>query len=321
MTSCSRWIAVCVDVFDHPVVGMAIPPPKPADPARHSQAPAMAWLDLIASAAWSRKTITHKNAVVTLERGQFLSGRAYWAKRWNWGEQSVRSFFSKLCSCEMVAISNQSNGHLANVASICNYDTYQNAKADAQPAKKPDPNQSPTSGQPEVNQTVPRDTIVTIIDPPVVSAQARESECEIESEADRLNRQAYERGLQLKQGSAAKSARATQRTKGELDGSQGIKFEGGKLSVFNGSAAELLADFPGVDLKIVCNRAGPDVSRMSYPTRDDAMAILRKWAEIVSDGKTTSKRAEPSETQFERTMRLCQEAGERMGLDNTRRLL
>lgn len=315
MTSCSRWIAVCVDVFDHSVVGMALPPPKPADPSRHAQSPALAWLDLIASAAWARKTIPHKNASVTLERGQFMSGRAYWAKRWNWGEQAVRSFFSKLCSCGMVAICNQSNGHLANVASICNYDTYQSAKADTQPVQKPEPNQSLTRGQPEGNQTVPRDTIVTIIDPPVLSARAREPEVEIETEADRKAREAYERGLAIKGGAVAKSARATQRAKGELDGSQGVTFTGGKLTVVNGAAAELLAEFPGVDLKVVCNRAGPDVARLSYPTRDDAMATLRKWAEIVSDDKPARKRSEPSETQFERTMRLCQEASDRMGLE------
>lgn len=102
-----------------------------------------------------------------------------------------------------------------------------------------------------------------------------------ESEADRANREAYQRGLAIKCGTVAKSARAIQRSRGELDGRCGIRFGSGKLEVFNGSAAALFADFPGVDLAEVCDRAGPEVSRLSYPTADDAMAVLRKWARIV----------------------------------------
>lgn len=271
-TTCSRWIAVCVDMLDHPVVGMSVAPPKPADDGRHAIAPMIAWQDLIASAAFAAKPINHKGVEIVLERGQFLAGRAYWAKRWNWGEQSVRSFFSRLVDRGMIAISNQSDGHLANVASVCNYDTYQSRKADAKPDKKPEPNQSLTSGQPEPNQTLTRDTKVTNINTP---HGARETD------ADKLNREAYERGMAIKGGAVAKSARAEQRTKGELDGSAGIRFANGRLEVFNGAAAELAAAFPGVDIAAVCNKAAPDLSRMSYPSRDDALAVLRRHCQFA----------------------------------------
>lgn len=155
---CSRWMAVCVDMLDHPVVGMAVPPPKPADTSKHAQPPSMAWLDLISSAAFQELRVPHKGATIVLTRGQFLAGRAHWAKRWNWGEQSVRSFFSRLVQNGMVEISNQSDGHLANVASICNYDTYQSRKGKSKPEEKPEPNQSLTSGQPEPNQNTTRTT-------------------------------------------------------------------------------------------------------------------------------------------------------------------
>lgn len=111
--------------------------------------------------------------------------------------------------------------------------------------------------------------------------------------ADDLHRLAYQRGLAIKGGVTAKSARAKIRTKGELDGSAGIEFADGKLRVFNGSAAALTADFPGIDLASVCDRAGPDLARMHYPTRDDAMAVLRKWARIIFNEAASKKPSPP----------------------------
>jgi hypothetical protein len=98
---------------------------------------------------------------------------------------------------------------------------------------------------------------------------------------DDLHKAAFEKGQRIKQGSVAKSARAIQRVKGELDGSHGIEFLDGKLTVMNGAAAKLAEAFPGIDLDAVCDRAGPDITRMSYPTADDAMAVLRKWGRII----------------------------------------
>lgn len=155
---CSRWMAVCVDMLDHPVVGMDAGSPKPANPKKPVQSYAVAWLDLLRSAAWKDHVTNHKGKVIALTRGQFFGARSYWADRWNWGEQAVRSFFARLAEKEMIAISNQSFGHVANVVTICNYDTYQSRRADAQPVEKPEPNQSPTSAQPVPNQTLTKDT-------------------------------------------------------------------------------------------------------------------------------------------------------------------
>jgi len=110
--------------------------------------------------------------------------------------------------------------------------------------------------------------------------------------ADELAVQALEAGLRIKGGATAKSARARQRTKGELDGSGGVLFENGKLSVMNGAAAALLMDFPKINLAEVCDRAGPEVSKFSYPSTDDAMAVVRKWARIVD--KDQPKRKKPT---------------------------
>lgn len=132
----TRWIAVCVDVFDHEIFSGSFD--------RRS-----AWLWLIANAAWTDKRVSHKGQPLDLKRGDVLIGRAFLAKTWGWSEQNVRSFISLLRKDEMIKI-NQSNGHTANVASICNYDVYQAAKKDTSQAT----NQSPTSAQPEPNQTL-----------------------------------------------------------------------------------------------------------------------------------------------------------------------
>jgi hypothetical protein len=119
-------------------------------------------------------------------------------------------------------------------------------------------------------------------------------------DADELARQAYELGQRIKQGVATKSARAAARVKGELDGSRGIEFSDGKLTVMNGAAAKLSADFPGIDLAAVCDRAGPEITKMSYPTTDDAMSVLRKWARIVMDEMRKQLGQAKGKTQRER---------------------
>ncbi len=98
------------------------------------------------------------------------------------------------------------------------------------------------------------------------------------SEIDQIHRMAMEAGHLIKGGSAAKSNRASVRTKGELDGSGGVLFENGKLSVHNGVHALLTRDFPGIDLQAVCDRAGPEITKLRWPTTEDAVACMRKWA-------------------------------------------
>lgn len=120
-----RFIAISVAMRAHAVVGHDVPPPPPADPSRHALQPTLACQDLIAEAAWKRREIRDKDRVITLERGQFRAGRAYWAKRWNWTEKSVRTFFKKLTTAGIMEISGQSEGHYANIATLCNYDKYQ----------------------------------------------------------------------------------------------------------------------------------------------------------------------------------------------------
>lgn len=150
----TRWVRTSVDILEHPVLDRG-----PYD--RRS-----AWQWMIFKAAWKAKRVNHKNVIITLERGQVLIGRSYLAKTWGWSEQQVRTFLNQLLAESMLEI-NQSNGHLANVATICNYEKYQAA----QPERTRANNQSLTSAQPVPNQTLTSYTNNTI-----VSEGAREGE-------------------------------------------------------------------------------------------------------------------------------------------------
>jgi hypothetical protein len=103
------------------------------------------------------------------------------------------------------------------------------------------------------------------------------------AEVAEAHRRAMEAGERLKGGKVAKSGRAVQATQGELDGSKGIKFEGGKLAVVNGAYADLVADFPGVNLQAVFNKVAPEIAKNKYPTMELAMSLIRKWAQFAAD--------------------------------------
>lgn len=153
----ARWVRTSVEMLEHPVLDRG-----PFD--RRS-----AWLWLIANAAWKQRRINHKGSPLTLERGQVLIGRAYLAEKWGWSEQMVRTFTSQLVAEGMLEI-NQSAGHFANVATICNYDKYQTA----QPELNQSSNQCPTSVQPEPNQTLTKNTNITTSE---VARTAKPSAC------------------------------------------------------------------------------------------------------------------------------------------------
>lgn len=139
-TKSNRWIRISVEMLEHDVLA------GPYD--RRS-----AWLWLIANAAWTRKEIEHKGRTMVLDRGQVLAGRKFLAQQWKWTEQSVRTFIAQLSNQSMVKI-NQSNGHLANLLTICNYDKYQTLVAVN--------NQSANQSAPEINHTSTLDTSYTI---------------------------------------------------------------------------------------------------------------------------------------------------------------
>ncbi len=152
-----RWAAITADMRDHQIVGMSVPPPKAADTERHAQSPYVAWSDLIMSAAWEPHRIRMNGEVIPLQRGEFLAGRSYWAKRWNWGEQAVRGFFTRLARAKMIVFCNQRSNQGVTVAKLSNFEAFQSRGGSKQPSQQPRSNQGPTNEQPYNT----RDTIVT----------------------------------------------------------------------------------------------------------------------------------------------------------------
>jgi len=109
----ARWFRVYVNIFDDHAL---------FDGEPYSRV--TAWMWLIANAAWKTKKINHKGKIIELQRGQVLVGRAFLAKKWLWSEKKVRTFLALLESDNMIEMG-QSNGHFANIATICNYGKYQ----------------------------------------------------------------------------------------------------------------------------------------------------------------------------------------------------
>lgn len=141
---CSAWIRTCVDVFDHEILDVG-----PYD--RRS-----AWLWMVAHANWKDKRVNHKGRPLEIKRGQLLAGRAFLAETWGWSEKQVRLFMDLLSADGMIK-KGQSNGHFANVVTICNYDVYQTVPNAAEPVEGPEQGQSGASAGPDSN----KDTLKT----------------------------------------------------------------------------------------------------------------------------------------------------------------
>ena len=114
----ARWIRVAVTMLEHPVVGI--------EPNRsYSRYEAFQWL--LTHAAFSDHRTRNKDKVVILQRGQVLVGRDHLAKEWRWSAKKVRNFLAQLQRENMIKMG-QSEGHYANVATVCNYDKFQTAQ-------------------------------------------------------------------------------------------------------------------------------------------------------------------------------------------------
>lgn len=146
----TRWVRTSVEMLEHPIL----------DKGPYCRR--AAWLWLISSAAWKQRNVRHKGARITLERGQVLIGRSFLAETWGWSEQNVRTFLNQCIGEGMLEI-NQSSGHYANVATICNYDKYQSS----QPVQHREDNQSLTSAPPISNQTLTSTNITISEDTPL----------------------------------------------------------------------------------------------------------------------------------------------------------
>jgi hypothetical protein len=170
----SGWIKIYRDIREHPVVGFG-QPVKPNDPTRGAYSRGEAFQDLLMEAQYQPGSTRINGQSVTLEIGQLVAARSYLAIRWNWSEQTVRTFLAHLVKAGIIVINQlsvqrpgASKKTAANAITLCNYEKYQayseavtayvaSLKApDIQPAKyetdQPANNQLTTSQQPAGNQ-------------------------------------------------------------------------------------------------------------------------------------------------------------------------
>jgi hypothetical protein len=147
MTDASRprWLAFCVGFLDHPNLSG-----EPYD--RRS---AFHWL--IENAAWKDHKVRTRGGMIELKRGQVLVAREHLAKAWKWSPGKVRLFLSQMVAADMLEMS-QSNGHYANVATVCNYDKYQTKPVKPEPINRPVKSQSKASGVASEKPHSTRDT-------------------------------------------------------------------------------------------------------------------------------------------------------------------
>lgn len=149
------WIAMCLDVLDHHVVGAHIKPPAPEDKARHAMQPVVVWL-------WMLQQATHKDQKrliagreVFVRRGQFAASQSFISKFANWSRKATRVFIERLQKHGMIEVAASApvspldrtrpeQGQGVSVITICNYGKYQRAKnAKGQAGAK----QGPARGQ------------------------------------------------------------------------------------------------------------------------------------------------------------------------------
>lgn len=281
------WVAIARAMRNHPLVGFHLFA-KPCDANKGAVQPALAFIDLIMECQYEDGTVVNGGRVMEIRRGQLVGAVSWLAARWNWTPMAVRTWLDKL---ELDGIiqrnvpgNNQNNKHHGKVATIitlCKYDEYQSGSVSEQRTEQQIT--QPTEQQTQQQQYKENHTNN--------SNQSywgkRERTPEEIAEADRIAAEAYALGQAIKGGSVAKSGRSVAVTTGELDGSRGIGFRDGKLTIVNGTAAMFADEFPGLDLAAVCNKAGPEIARQSYPTHEFACSVIRKWAQIQIENKRT----------------------------------
>lgn len=141
----ARWARISVETLDHEVL----------DTGAYDRRSAWVWLVL--NASWKERRVNHKGRPLILKRGQLLAGRDFLAKKWGWTEKKIRTFLDLLVAEKMIE-KGQSNGHYANVITVCNYEKYQTAEKSEDQSN----GQSVASAGPVQGQTLTKDTKVTI---------------------------------------------------------------------------------------------------------------------------------------------------------------
>jgi hypothetical protein len=293
-SSDNGWVAIARSIRTHPLVGIHLFA-KPLDPSRGAVQPMLAFIDLIMECRYEDGFVQNGGRKMEVKRGQMVGAVSWLASRWNWTPMAVRIWLDKLEADMMISRfvpgaseSNKHRGRIATILSLCNYDQYQKSPTNEQQTKQQINSKQATNEQQQYkdnkgtkeqgNNTPASQEAGESIN----ISRPLESGAELAGEVlDAAWKIAGEISEKVK--GPTKNAGPRNRPKGELDGSHGITFAGGKLTVVNGTLASLQSEFPGIDFSSVCNKAAPALAKLSYPTFEHAMATLRQYAQYAAD--------------------------------------
>jgi hypothetical protein len=293
-SSDNGWVAIARSIRSHPLVGIHLFA-KPMDAARGAVQPMAAFIDLIMECRYEDGFVQNGGRKMEVKRGQMVGAVSWLAARWNWTPMAVRIWLDKLESDMMISRfvpgaskSNKHVGRIATVISLCNYEQFQSFGENKEQTKQQTNSNQTTNEQQQYkdnkgtreqgnNTPASQEAGEEIIIP-----RSLESGADLSGEVlDAAWKIAGEISEKVK--GPSKNSSPRNRPKGELDGSHGITFAGGKLKVVNGTLSLLRSEFPGIDFDAVCNKAAPALAKLSYPTFEHAMATLRQYAQYAMD--------------------------------------
>lgn len=107
-----------------------------------------AWLDILLTVNHTEQKVMIKNTLYTVERGESIKCLDTWAKRWNWSKSKVRRFFILLKKDSMIVTKNEQK---TTRLTVCNYDSYQDARNANETQMKRERNASETQVAPNNN--------------------------------------------------------------------------------------------------------------------------------------------------------------------------
>lgn len=287
----SGWVKIYRDIREHPVVGFG-QPVKPNDPSRGAYSRGEAFQDLLMEAQYKPGTTRINGEAVTLEIGQLVAARSYLAFRWNWSEQTVRTFLTHLVKAGIIIINQlsvqrpgTSKKSAANAITLCNYEKYQayseavtayvaSLKApEVQPAKsevdQPASNQLTTSQQPAGHQ-------LATGSPPASNQNLRTKESKNLEKEDTREREIVARKDQWGR---------------PIEGPDAdVLFDGTRLELVNGLRAEWLERFSGDEqrLDLALKQAAGYVQRNS--SKPLAAQVGSQLARIVAEKQDRDQR-------------------------------
>jgi hypothetical protein len=89
-----------------------------------------AWLDLIQEARFEPSNAISNGKVIELKQGELIASIRYLAKRWNWGEQKVRTY---LINCKVLGMITQRQHSGESVITLVNYGVYNDRQHSGEP--------------------------------------------------------------------------------------------------------------------------------------------------------------------------------------------